>query len=178
MLTAANAIAVQEEAKKLTHLPTGNNGRTYRRFLGRVMQGQNLVLAFADGTTSLEPAQIKLHQKYAEQHLAAMTAPGRYLDDMVGTVVVDAKRSYVAIHIPMEGYSETMSQNTMRSMVSLISVLAKSMTAFAQNPAAELHTVSKEGVQERKRQQAAQARAREQQFNVALNRMFSTRQAA
>ena len=172
MLTAANAIALQEEAKKLTHLPSGNHGRMFRRFLGRVLQGPNLVLAFADGTTSLEPEQVKLHKKYAEQHLAAMTAPGRYLDDLAGTVVVDAKRSYVAIHFPAEGFSETMSQAEMRGHVHTITVLAKSMTAFAQNQTAELYSVSKEGIQERKRQDVAQAKAREQQFNAALNRMF------
>jgi hypothetical protein len=174
MLTAANAIAVQEEVKKLSHLPSGNHGRTFRRFLERMLQGPNLALAFADGTTPLEPTQFKLVKKYAEQHLEKLTGPGRRFDDVVGAAVVaDAKRSYVAVHIPMEGVTETMSQNAMRSLVYTVGILAETMGAFAKNPAAELHSVSKEGIAERRREEAAQAKAREQRFNQALNRMFA-----
>lgn len=179
MLTPANAIEVQAEAQKLSHMPTGNHGRTFRRFLSRMIKDQVLAMAFSDGTTALEPKELKLYKKYAELHLEKLTAPGRTLDDMVGaTVVVDAKRSYVAIHFPMAGFTETMSQNEMRSMVYTISAIVKSMQQFSENPAGEIYTVSPEGIKERKRLEAQRERERDQRFMAALNRAFPVKRAA
>lgn len=179
MLTPANAIEVLTEAQKLSHLPSGNHGRTFRRFLGRMLQGQVLALVFADGATALEAKELKLYKKYAEQHLEKLTAPGCYLDDMQGAaVVVEAKRSYVAIHFPMEGDTESMSQNAMRSLLYPITVIAKSMKAFAENPAGELYIVSPEGIKERRRQETQQARERHARFMQALERSFPARQLA
>jgi hypothetical protein len=179
MLTRANAIEVQDEAEKLSRLPSGNHGRTFRRFLGRAIQDQVLALAFADGTAALDAKELKLYKKYAELHLAKLTDPGHTFDDLVGArVVVDAKRSYVAVHFPMVGFSETMSQNEMRSMVYTVNGLAKSMKAFAENPAGEIYTVSPEGIKERKRLEVQRDRERDARFMQALGRMFPAKAAA
>jgi hypothetical protein len=179
MLTRANAIDVQAESQKLYRLPSGNNGRTFRRFLGRMIKDQVLAMAFADGSIPMDAKEVKLYKKYAELHLEKVTAAGRYLDDMVGAaVVVDAKRSYVAIHFPMAGFSETMSQNEMRSMVMTVNEIVKSMKAFAENPAGEIYTVSPEGIKERRRLDAQVERDRHERFMSALNRAFPGKLAA
>lgn len=170
MLTRANAIEIHAEAQKLTRLPSGNNGRTFRRFLSRVITDQALVLVFADGSSILEAKELKLYKKYVELQLARMTAPGCYLDDMVdAAVVVDAKRSYVAIRFPMVGYSEGMSQNEMRSMILTVSSIVKAMKPFAENPAGEIYTVSPEAIKERKRQDAQRERERGARFLELLS---------
>jgi hypothetical protein len=179
MLTRANAVEVQAETLRLSRLPSGNNGRTFRRFLNRLIADQVLALAFADGTTVMDAKEVKLYKKYAELQLEKMTAEGRYLDDQVNaSVVVDAKRSYVAIHFPMAGFSETMTQNEMRSMVYTVGAIAKGMQAFAENPAGEIYTVSPEGIKERRRLEAQHSRERHARFMEHLSRAFPAKQAA
>lgn len=179
MLTPTNAIEVQAEAQKLTRMPSGNHGRTFRRFLNRMVKDQILALAFADGTTVLEPKDLKLYKKYAELHLAKLTEPGQKLDDVVGAaVVVDAKRSYVAIHFPMAGNTEAMSQNEMRSMVYTVHTIVQSMKQFAENPAGEIYKVSPEGIKEQRKLEAQRSRERDARFMQALNRAFPPKLAA